>query len=65
MPPGCTNTTVIDSRCTMKTTHYAFIALAVCIAVSVSAQQKTGIAVYYDSGVWEEGVLAFEHFLDW
>jgi glutamine amidotransferase-like uncharacterized protein len=37
------------------------------LSLTISAQEKTNFAIYHDYGIgaWEDGVIAFEHFLDW
>ena len=45
----------------------AIIFILSILSVALSAQEKTDFAIYHDYGVgtWEDGIIAFEHFLDW
>ena len=39
--------------------------LAFPYAADAQGAASVDVAVYMDSGAWEDGVIAFEHFLDW
>jgi glutamine amidotransferase-like uncharacterized protein len=51
-----------------RTTIRVLIAVLACAASVPAAAQRpfaVDVAVYSDSGTWDAGIIAFEHFLDW